>query len=245
MRLRKGLVLGGLAVGLAVWAATLPATTRQGINYRVTAHAIPWHLKALEFYLRDAHYHRLAHEVARGCLTPEARALAVFTWTREHIRPTPRGWPVIDDHIDHIIIRGYGEEDQAADVFTTLATYAGMPAFWKIVKARSGDGAAVLSFVNIAGRWTVWDVRRGFIFTNMSGTSASLEELRADPTLVDTVAGTTIQADQAYRRYIEDGLASFAVPAMLRAHQQMPGRRLLYVLECWWKKEGVACNAKP
>ena len=59
------------------------------------------------------------------------RVLAVFDWTARRIQPTPEGWPVVDDHILNIIIRGYGMTDQRADVFATLTTYAGVPAFWQ------------------------------------------------------------------------------------------------------------------
>ena len=235
-RVPAGLVAGCLIIGGAAWVMAHPAMTRQGVNYRVTAHAIPWHIKALEFYLRDAHYRRLASEITHGSATSEARALAILRWTRERIRPTPDGWPVIDDHIDHIIIRGHGEDDQIADVFTTLATYAGLPAFWKIVRARAGDQVLVLAFVRVDGRWTVWDVRRGFVFTRADGTLASIEELRTTPALVAAVAGTATYARQAYRVYVEDGLVSFAVPSMLRAHQQMPWRRALYEIQRPWRR---------
>ena len=233
---RAGLVLGGLALGLLVWATAHPATTRQGVDFRVTAHAIPWHIKALEFYLRDAHYRRFAQEITQGCATPEARALAIFQWTREHIRRTPVGWPVIDDHIDHIIIRGYGEDDQMADVFTTLTTYAGMPAFWKIVRARADDHVVVLSLARVDGHWTVWDVRRGFVCRNARGALADVNELRADPTLVTATVGNATYARQPYRLYVEDALTTLTIPAMLRAHQQMPARRLFSEMQQLWRR---------
>ena len=58
--------------------------------------------------------------------------MEIFIWTCENIRKQPDGLPVIDDHVWHIIIRGYGEPDQSSDVFTTLCNYAGIRAFYAL-----------------------------------------------------------------------------------------------------------------
>ena len=122
--------IGGIIIVVAgLGFAALPATTRQGLNFEVSARRTPLYIKAMEFLVRDHEYRRLADEITAGATTDEQRALALFGWTRTHIRPRPGGWPVVDDHILNIIIRGYGEDDQMADVFTTLTTYAGVPAF--------------------------------------------------------------------------------------------------------------------
>lgn len=62
-------------------------------------------------------------------------------WTRQHIHPTSSGLPDMDDHILHMIIRGYGKQDQTVDALTTLATYTGLPAFWRLVKEDKDAGA--------------------------------------------------------------------------------------------------------
>ena len=160
MRFPKRISFGFLAVALLLGLLMWPATTRQGVNCKVTEKRIPVAIKAMDFLVRDYEYRHLAAEITRGIPTEEAKAEALFQWTREHIRPIPPEWPLVDDHIGHIIIRGYGAEDQMADVFCTLATYAGIPSFWKVLHAPDAqdDRHYVISFVRIQGRWTVWEV---------------------------------------------------------------------------------------
>jgi hypothetical protein len=209
--------------------------TKQGVDYQVSARSVPFAIKTMEFLLRDAEYRRLAWEITRGLRNEEARAMAVLTWTREHIRPTPHGWPAVDDHIAHIIIRGYGADDQRADVFTTLSTYAGVPAFWKIVVAKQSGGKLVLSFVRIDGQWTVWDVERGIVLRDGRGRLAGVEELVTNPALLGS-DGLVVYRGQPYRQYITDGLASLTVPDTLRAEEQMPMRRLLAETRRAWHR---------
>ena len=231
-----GATLTVTAVGVLTGLSLLPLERRQGINDRISSQRVSLATKASGFLLRDAEYRRLAAEITHGCTTDEARAFALLAWTRARIHPTPEGWQVIDDHILNIIIRGYGEEDQQADVFTTLAAYAGLPAFWKIVKARSGDDSVVLSFLRLNGQWTVWDVRRGVVFSNARGQVASLQELRQDGALIAADSGRATHDGQDYRLYVEDGVASVDIPRPLRAHKQMPGRRILFECErLLWK----------
>src|SRR5579862_2383634 len=116
-----GVALVVLAVGL-VGVANVKVTTRQGVNYDVTSRRIPLYLKTLELIDRSVQYQQIADGIARGASTDSDRALRVFDWTRTQIRATPDGWPVVDDHVLNVIIRGYGVSDQQADVFATLAT---------------------------------------------------------------------------------------------------------------------------
>lgn len=153
--------------------------------------------------MRDYEYQRLAAELTRGAASEEAKAEELLRWTHAEIRPVPPGWPVVDDHIRHIIIRGYGQPDQMADVFATLATYAGVPAFWRAVRGGPKPGRWIASFVKINGRWTVWDAAGGVAFRDPYGRLMSVEEL---------------------------GLAPLAVPSVLRAEKQMPLRRALFEL---------------
>ncbi|MBI2495554.1 MAG: transglutaminase domain-containing protein [Candidatus Omnitrophica bacterium] len=217
------LVFAGLGAGMC-WALTIPAFTRQGINFQVSTHQVPLYVKAVDFLHRHYQYGLLAHEITHGLPTDHERALAVFAWTRQRIRPTPDGWPVMDDHILHIIIRGHGLEDQMADVFTTLCTYAGVPAFWYIVKLPAAKRNLILSFARVDGRWAVFDVGNGFVFTDRSGTLASKEELAADPELVRLTAGEFQYGGGPYARYFSN-LASLKAPRTLRAELQMPWRR--------------------
>ena len=154
----------GLLFILLCGAAALllfPVPTRQGVNFRVTERKIPLFLKGAEFLRRDIEYRRVAAEWSGGARDPGEKAARLFTRTREEIRPTPAGTPILDDHILSIILRGYGEEDQRADVFTTLAAYSGLPAFWKVVRPSPEAPERILSFVRLDDRWTIWDTAAG------------------------------------------------------------------------------------
>ena len=231
---RRALLSGVLLVGLLGGILALPATTRQGFNSHVSERHVPLGIKTLEFFLRDDQYRRSAAEITRGLATEEARAHALFNWTQQHIHPTPQGWPIIDDHIAHILIRGYGEEDQMADVFTTLATYAGLPSFWRVIRV-GNTGALVLSFVKINGTWTVWDVARGVAFKNEEGRLVAVAELIQNPERVKLSVGPASTLRQRYQQAFEDGLTPFSVPTTLRAEEQMPSKRILIEVQGGWR----------
>lgn len=142
----------------------LPTVTRQGINYRVHEKKIPLALKAGDFLLRDFQYRRLSAEITRGARSPEEKTVRLLRWTHDHIRLAPPELPVIDDHVARIIDRGYGDADQLADVFTTLAAYSGLSAFWQGFRTPDRPGGFILSFVKIKNHWTAWDVAAGKVY---------------------------------------------------------------------------------
>ena len=234
---RRGPFLASIAVvGLAVTATgivTAPTTVRQGFNYTVSVQSLPRYIKAWDFLDRHFHYRLLATQITQGLRSDEERALAVYTWTRTHIRPTPRDWSVVDDHILHIIIRGHGVSDQMADVFTTLSTYGGVPAFWIVAKPKGHRGYLVVSFAKVEGRWVVFDVAHGFVFRDHQGRLAALETLVADPQLVRSVAGDFKAGGIAYEAYLT-GAMPLEVPRPLRAELQMPWPR------CWYEAKRLA-----
>lgn len=210
---------------LAAFVLTRQVTTRQGVNYEVTEHRVPLYVKAADFVNRSAQYEQIATEVAGDLPSDESRALAVFEWTRRNIRPTPEGVPVVDDHILNIITRGYGQPDQQADVFATLATYAGVPAFWETLRVRESPGSLILAFARVGGRWRVFDVAAGLAYRNRHNELATLEELREAPDMVplplrDLMVGTVSYGDRLKRATLPE------VPDPLRAELQMPGARL-------------------
>jgi hypothetical protein len=217
--------LPAFAVLALVMVALVPVQSMQGIDYRVATHTLPLYAKALDFVQRDSMYERLAGEIAGGAISPEARALAIFDWTRAHIRDTPDGFPVVDDHISHIVIRGYGEDDQKADVFTTLSTYAGVPAFWPLTDPPSPE--LILSYVWIDGRWRVVDVANGIVFRRKDGALAAVEELAADASIVHSGAGDRTHRSKPYVSYF-DGFRPPQAPDILRAELQMTWPRLTY-----------------
>jgi hypothetical protein len=216
--LRIGLIAGVLLI------ANLPVTTKQGVNYEVTEHRLPLYLKTFEFLDRNAQYRQLAREITAAATSDRARVTAVFGWTARRIRPIPPDWPVVDDHILNIIIRGYGATDQRADVFATLLTYAGVPSFWAKVKADTGDGV-ILTFVRADGRWIVADVANGFLFTTKEGALATAEDLAANRAVLPPAAAALTIGATPYVRILNQ-LRMPAVPRPLRAELQMPWPRI-------------------
>jgi len=127
---RRHFLAGGVTLLLlagAVGISTSTVTTRQGKDFQVSTREIPVYVKVLDFLHRHYKYEALAKQITRGLSTDQERVLTAFDWTSRNIRQTPEGWPVVDDHILNIIILGQGLDDQMADVFTTLSTYAGVP----------------------------------------------------------------------------------------------------------------------
>ena len=221
---RLALAIGAITLAAGALLAA-PATTRQGIDFAVSTKTIPLYAKALAFLHRDAEYRLLAREITAGATTDEAKAMAVFDWTRRHIARTPHGWPVVDDHILHIIIRGHGLEDQMADVFTTLSTYAGVPAFWRSARIDERPGI-VFSFAKVGARWAVFDVGNDIVLRTADGQLADVRELQADPVLSESVMRDIRVQEAPYARFFAT-LPRFEVPHPLRAQEQMPWPRLL------------------
>lgn len=224
-RLAAGMALAGI-FGL-VLVANIPVTTTQGINFEVSEHRLPLYLKAFEFLDRDAQYGQLAGEVTSGAASDEERVQAVFNWTARRIQPAPVGWTVVDDHILNIIIRGYGVNDQRADVFATLLTYAGVPAFWQKVRTPHTRDGLILTFARVDGKWVVLDVANGLLFRNTSGGFASLEDLIAQPASLPAAARSVMIGSMPYSEVILQ-LRTPPIPRPLRAELQMPWPRLWY-----------------
>ena len=215
---------GAVALAGVAAIALMPTKTTQGIDYDVVTHRMRLYEKGLDFLQRDSSYARLVAEIVPAEAPPEATALALFDWTRQNVRDQPSGFPVIDDHVSHIIIRGYGVADQKADVFTTLATYAGVPAYWTRIGERPH---VVLSLAWIDRRWRVFDVENGIVFRTSAGALAAVDDLAADPALTKSVAADRIYHARPYVSYFAGFLPPVA-PDLLRAEQQMLWPRAMY-----------------
>jgi hypothetical protein len=218
----SALVLAGLAA-----AAFWPVNTRAGVNYVVTERQIPLSRKAWEFIERDRHTRRLAKAVFHGASTDEERLFTALRWTSANVRPHPANAPVLDDHVWSIIRRGYGSNDQMADVFTTLLTYGGVPAYWMLIGPGRPDYP--ISFVLVDGRWRVVDVEREIVFQNRAGEPAAARELIEDPSLVRLAAAERVSDPEAYMRWVEQ-LPPVRRPRWLRAEMQMPVKRAAFEL---------------
>lgn len=216
------LIAAVAAAGAAAW---WPMTTKQGRDFHITVRRIPLYEKTVDFFHRHWRYQAIAREITAGCRSDRERALAVYQWTVERIRPVPDGWPVVDDHILDIITRGYGTGDQMADVFTTLSTYAGVPAFWRAFQVGEGDGWLIVSFVRLEGRWAMFDVANQVMFADAHGRFLDAEALVNDPRLLPASFATKLGV--VYQPYLAR-LQPFRVPAVLRAQKQMPWPRLWF-----------------
>ncbi len=220
-------LLAAVALVAALWWA--PASTRQGVNFQVRTVQIPLAVKAMDFLVRDWKYRSAAAEITAGRRSSDEKILAIYEWTREHIRRQPQDWPVIDDHILHIMIRGYGISDQMADVFTTLCAYAGVPAYWRLVRVSPDKGALVLSFARAERGWITLDLSNGVIFRDASGALVPAAALPQNQEMVTRVIGDRRIDSVPYADYL-NAVGDVTPPSPMRSELQMPGRRLLYEL---------------
>lgn len=208
--------------------ALVPTETRQGVDFSQYTFTLPLYEKAVDFVQRDLSYARLVERLVSEDEPAESRALTLFDWTRENIRDVPAGFPIVDDHVSHIIIRGYGQEDQKADVFTTLTTYAGLPGTMGFSDPPSPR--LVLSYIWIDGRWTVFDVENEIVFRNRSGGLASVEEVTDDPWVLESVAANRVYLGKPYASYFVDYRAPNPQD-VVRAELQMLWPRASYRLK--------------
>ena len=209
----------------------MEVTTQQGLNFEVSTHRLPLYLKAFQFIDRSVQYSQISEEVTRDAVSDTDRVLKIFEWTERRIMDTPEGWPVVDDHILHIIIRGHGVTDQQADVFATLATYSGVPTFWAKVRAAEPSGPGIiLSFALVDGQWRVFDMFNKVIFRLRAGELATMDDLAGHPELVPAhVRG--LDVDGVMYADIVTGATMPTIPSPLRAELQMPLARLWYEMK--------------
>jgi len=143
---------------IAILILNFPVTTRQGINGELFIRKIPLYAKMGGFLYRDYQYKDLSRRITEGVKNDVDKVKTIYEWTITNIKNVPEDFPVVDDHIWDIIVRGYGTADQAADVFTTLASYVGYEAFWEKLYVSGTDQPLVLSFAKIGNKWHIFDV---------------------------------------------------------------------------------------
>lgn len=210
-RIIRRLISALLAIIGIVLVAHWPVTTRYGVDYRWSSTHIPLYEKLVNFYSRDLQTRRLVREVTKGVTEDDEKIVTIFSWVTKHVQPTPPGFPVVDDHVWNIFVRGYGTEDQRTEAFTILASYAGVPAASVDLKIPGTAGRLYLGIVQYRGRALVFDVNRRIAFRNEEGALASMDDLLRNPALVTrAVPGVTI-GGVPYERYV----ARF-VPADMR-----------------------------
>lgn len=232
-----------LAAALMVTIAAWPTTRFVGVNFVVTQQTLPLWVKAMEFVDRDVNLGETAHAVLGGIDGEEAQAAAALAWTRANVRSAPAGLPIVDDHIWHIMIRGYGTSDQQADVFTTLLAYAGVRAYWMLIGRDSGQELPI-SYVWIRDQWRVYDVTRGLVFRNAAGELATAVEIAGNHDLIRSAAAAAVNDVDRYVTHFA-GYTAPDAPDVLRADQQMPGRRLWYEIRKPLGMQGREWRMRP
>ena len=220
-KLSKILFLILILIGTFV-LLNLRVTTRQGIDYKWHSIQIPLYLKALDFFDRYYNYQELVKRIVKGANNDEEKVMKIFTWTHKNIRKAPRELPVVDDHVWHIIVRGYGVQDQSQDVFATLCNIAGIDAFFSGVYTDDKSSAVILSFVKIEEKWHVFDAYRGVYFKDKEGRFADIETKNEW-----LIASLDRQPDINYAPYLRN-LPTIKDIALNRSNLQSPINRMLF-----------------
>jgi hypothetical protein len=227
--------VAGLVV-LAAW----PVTTRYGVNYRWSSKRIPLFEKAVNFASRDLQLRRVAQEVSAeigaGTAPPEQKAVKLFDWVVRNVRRTPPGFPVVDDHILHILIRGYGAPDQRAEALAVLASYNRLPATAAVLMPPEGGPKLTLALVRVDTRLAVFDVMHEVAFRRRTGELADLNDLVTEPSLVtERTRGVSING-VPYERYVP-ALRALR-PEFSRMERQKVWPRIRYEVGRWVRVGG-------
>lgn len=210
------------------------AATRQGINYSVRTVRIPLYLKLFDFFDRHYNYRFLVGEITGDTAGAKEKAMKIFAWTYANIRRQPDSLPVIDDHVWHIIIRGYGVADQFSDAFTTLCNYAGMDAFFRQAYNNDRSLRLPLSFIKINDGWHIFDPYRGAYFENKSGVLATIDDLKKGHYSVRYLAGSDNDAVD-YEGFLGN-LPEISGTGLRRANIQSPLKRFIYEIKMKLKR---------
>ena len=215
-----------IAVSSTWFILTRPVVIHRGVDLRVAEVRMPLYLKLLAYVHRDLEFRNLSRKLVGGIQDREAKILVLFEWTRKHVRPIPEGLPAIDDHVWDIIVRGYGSQDQAADVFAALSAYAGIPAHFRFACAPKKNSCVGVAFVQLPnGSFGLFDPHYGVVVRHPDGRLASIEEVRSHRSLLERVDPNLA----SYAQYFEN-LPKVSVNDASRTSCQMPLRRLFMLM---------------
>lgn len=223
----KKFILSIIFTVFLITVFNIKVTTRQCVDFKCQSIELPLYLKALDFFDRHYNYQELTKRIIGDVKDEEGRMKKILEWTYRNIKKPPNGFPIIDDHAWHIIIRGYGVEDQSQDVFTTLCNYAKINASFYKVYNKDKNSFRMLSLVKVGDIWTAVDAYAGIYFKNRQGHIASIKDLSS---------GDWQIAGIAHEDGIEDYAGYFSnLPSLdcsdwkfLRAAIQSPMRRFIY-----------------
>lgn len=217
-----------IIIVLSVIILNIKVPTKQGVNYEVRVYKIPLYIKIIEFVDRDYRYRALSRKITQGEKDDKDKVMAILKWVASNIKTdTPDNWPVYDDHILNIIIRGYGEDDQINDVFTTLCMYSDLPAGWARIKEPLHRTELILSFVKIDKKWHVFDVFRNTYFVNNNGNIASIEDIASKRYTKKELFQRINACEVHYEDYFIN-IDNYLRDITLRAEKQMPLHRAFH-----------------
>lgn len=216
-------VIALVVAAVLVAVAEQPSTTEVYVDFKPQPVTQPLYAKVLAFVDRDVEMRLLSERIVGDARDDEEKAERILRWTAANIRPTPPGMPIVDDHPYGIVVRGYGQADQAADVFANLAAYAGMPGGLVYSKRPNGSNYYAFGVIRIAAADRVFDVREGRALRRRDGALATVEELKADPSMLDGLPAPAAANGATYRVLI----ASLESGTIRRPSNQMPLSRIL------------------
>lgn len=221
-------ILAAAIITIAI--LNIEVTTLQGVDYKINVIRMPLYFKVLDFFDRHYNYSLLTGRITAGAKTDKEKVSRLLEWTHANIRKVPEGFPVVDDHVWHIIIRGYGTYDQSADVFTTLCNYAGLEAFFLECRPKDKTKEISVSFVKVGGEWTVLDPYYGASFVDASGNFVRLEDIKDGRWTMKALERPAIQ----YQPFF-DNLPAIKGAGLVRSTIQSPLNRFLFEIKKRWK----------
>lgn len=178
-KITRGILLYFVLLLCLVLSLNVTVTTKQGVNYELRTIKLPLYLKLLDFFDRHYNYAHLVKNITENSKSDKDRVIALLEWTYNNIKKRPQELTVVDDHVWHTIIRGYGAEDQFSDVFSTLCNYAGIEAFYSWIDSSELSDRMTFSFVKIKNKWYVFDPYRNIYFVDKEGGLADINMLKS------------------------------------------------------------------
>jgi hypothetical protein len=199
----KKLAAAAAILAVLVVLAEWPVTTLVGYNYHVTTKRWTLLEKSVAFVSREQALRRITAEVAGNGGTQEQRLLRMYDWVVTNIRPVPPGMPVVDDHVLNIFIRGYGATDQRAEALAALASYDGMPASTIALGKDPKRKVLQLTVVRVGDRVLLLDVNNHIVFRNPAGELATLNDLLANPSIIEAAGAGVIVDGVPYPEHFQ------------------------------------------
>jgi len=219
---------------IVVIILNMDVTTKQGINFEVNTKTIPLYYKAVSFLYRHFSYQILIKEILPSKVNDKQKIEKVFKWVNEKIRrDIPPDYPIIDDHVLDIIIRGYGTGDQVTEVFVTLCNYAYIDAFYIYFSSKDKSDTLVLAVIKDKGNYFLFDVFNGVYFLNKDNEFASLTDIYQGNWDIVSSKGSNKKD-----RYLDifDNITDIDYLEDSRAKLQLPIHRTVYEIKKLLKK---------